>query len=166
MKYAAYGSNLHPFRLRKRTPSAVLLGIATVTEMSLRFHKRGNIDLSAKCNIVPRSNSYIYVAIFDIPDSEVPELDRAEGVGNGYDRRAIGIEGYGDCLTYIAAPTHIDESLKPYTWYKELVLLGCKAHGFPTVYRDFIHSIPAVQDPDPLRHTHQMQLVAEIQDST
>lgn len=166
MQYIAYGSNLHPIRLRKRTPSATLLGTASVTGMSLQFHKRGNTDFSAKCNIVSQPDSCVYVAVFDLPTAEIPTLDKAEGVGFGYERRSITIDNYGDCFTYIAAPTHIDASLKPYTWYKELVLLGCKAHGFPLAYIDYVQSIPAVHDPDPIRHTCQMQLVDDIRDGT
>jgi len=34
----------------------------------------------------------------------------------------------------VAASTHIDASLVPYDWYKEMVLLGARYHGLPAEY--------------------------------
>ena len=47
--YFAYGSNLHPERLRERVPSAESLGVARLEAHVLRFHKRGR-DGSGKCD--------------------------------------------------------------------------------------------------------------------
>ena len=44
----AYGSNLHPFRLTHRVPSAKLLGVVSVPGKRLAFHKRSD-DGSGKC---------------------------------------------------------------------------------------------------------------------
>ena len=65
MLYAAYGSNLHPGRLRKRVPSADLVGCAKIEGWSLNFNKRGK-DGSGKCSIGVSRNSFVYVAVYDM----------------------------------------------------------------------------------------------------
>lgn len=44
----AYGSNLHPLRLRKRVSTANLIGIVEMQGYQLAFHKRST-DESGKC---------------------------------------------------------------------------------------------------------------------
>jgi hypothetical protein len=166
MKYVAYGSNLHPIRLKKRTPSASLLGTAEVIDMSLMFHKQGNSDASGKCNIIPSRNSSVYVAVFEMSTDEIPILDRVEGAGNGYNRRSIVLPDYGECFTYFAADSHINNNLSPFRWYQELVLLGCEVHSFPQHYIDYVRSIPAIEDVDRARHQLHDLLIAELRNWT
>lgn len=82
MYYAAYGSNLHPLRLRERVASARLIGTHFLADWSLRFHKRSR-DKSAKCNI-DAGGSGIYVAVSDISVADMRTLDGIEGLGSGY----------------------------------------------------------------------------------
>lgn len=169
MLYAAYGSNLHPVRMKQRTPSARLLGTAAIAGMALHFHKRGYRDFSGKCNIVRDGEAFqrnrhpsIYAAIYDIPLAELSWLDHHEGAGSGYDRTLIEVDGFGDCVTYRAtAAHHIDDTLRPFTWYKTLVLVGCQKLAFPGSYVEAIRAIPAVRDLDGDRHQTHMQLAAE-----
>ena len=166
MLYAAYGSNLHPVRMRQRTPSARLIGTAAVAGMALRFHKRGYRDFSGKCNIVRNGDRCIYVAIYEIPLSEMRWLDHHEGAGSGYNRTLVKVEGFGNCVTYQAtAAAHIDDTLQPFTWYKTLVLAGCQKLAFPDSYVKAIRAVPAVQDLDSDRHETHMQLAAECVES-
>ncbi len=159
MKYAAYGSNLHPLRLQRRTGVATLLATAAIDNMAIRFHKRGNTDGSGKCNIIEQADASIHVAVFEIPRDGIEKLDVAEGVGSGYEKAMIAVPGFGECLTYIAQATHIDESLKPFEWYKDLVLAGCRFHQFPRHYIEAIEMQEAVADPDPERHAIHTQLL-------
>lgn len=163
MLYAAYGSNLHPHRLQRRTPSAKLLGSAVLKGKTLRFHKRGYRDFSGKCNIVAEQSSVVHMALYDISPAELPLLDAAEGAGAGYDRVAIALPKFGNCITYIANPAHTDDSLLPFSWYKALVLAGCEYMRFPADYIERVRSLPAVEDSDRPRHHHHMQLVKRCQ---
>ncbi len=160
MKYAAYGSNLHPIRLMERVPSAQFLGKAIIKDKALRFHKRSK-DRSGKCNIVTDINNNVYVAVYEIHESEKPALDNAEGVGYGYRTVTLEISGYGECFTYVAEQSNIDDSLLPYSWYKELVLVGCEKLNFPKDYIDFIRAVPATEDPDEELHAKKMKLVEQ-----
>ncbi len=160
MKYAAYGSNLHPFRLSQRTPTARLIGTAHLPDWSLRFCKRSK-DASGKCTIVAGSGG-VHVAIFDISADDKRVLDRIEGLGNGYAEIPLFIPGFGNCRSYVAEASHIDETLAPYDWYRELVLAGARTHGFPAEYVRRIESVAAVPDPDPRRHADQWALVDKV----
>ncbi len=158
IKYAAYGSNLHPIRLSKRTPSATLLGKGIFEGKALRFHKRSK-DGSAKCNIIDNDKQQVYVAVYEINENEKLLLDDAEGVGYGYQVCEVKIAGFGECFTYIAEDSYIDDSLKPYTWYKELVIVGCENLELPMTYINSVRSVDADLDFNKQRHEKYMELV-------
>ena len=59
-------------------------------------------------------------------------------------------------LSYLATPDYIDDSLKPYNWYKDFVLAGGREHGLPPEYiAEHIQSVEAVQDPNKARDQKQ-----------
>lgn len=160
MLYAAYGSNLHPLRLTERISSARLVTTGFLPKWSLHFHKRSK-DSSGKCSILPGEDG-VYVAIFDISAEDKLLLDKIEGLGIGYSEMVICLPEVGDCITYVAEESHIDDSLTPYDWYKELVLLGACTHGFPNDYLRRIESIPVHVDPDPYRSVTNLKTVELI----
>lgn len=161
MLYAAYGSNLHPFRLQQRTPSARFIGTGTLARYALRFHKRGYRDFSGKCNLVSCQSSTAHIAIYDVPTREMDLLDLSEGAGAGYDRMTLNVTGFGDCVIYLATAAHIDEGLQPFSWYKALVLVGCEQLNFPQDYVEKIRSVKSVIDVERDRHYFHMKLVAD-----
>ncbi len=160
MLYAAYGSNLHPLRLRRRTPSAALLGTARIDGWSLHFDKRGQ-DGSGKCTI-RRDGGSLYCAIYDICPAEKTRLDAIEGVGSGYVRSILPVPGYGLCATYVAETGYLDAALQPFCWYRDLVLAGAIAHGFDGAYVARIASVSAQTDPDTDRHRQNRRLADTI----
>lgn len=163
-RYAAYGSNLHPVRLQKRVSSARLLGAAHLDGYELKFHKVGWRDGSGKCNIVPSENR-VHLAVFEILEAERSILDQLEGVGWGYNTVEIEIEKFGVCSTYIADPGSIDETVLPIDWYKEMVRLGCVAHGFPRPYARAVETVSAIEDADERRAREQWRIVEELRDA-
>jgi hypothetical protein len=157
VRYAAYGSNLHPTRLLQRAAGASLLGAAAVGGRALRFHKR-SVDGSGKCNLI-ESDGEIHLAVYELEPRDRDHLDWVEGVGAGYEIAEIDLPAYGRCFLYSAADSHIDESLKPYSWYKELVLVGAEYLGFPKPYIEAIAAVETLVDPDPVRHSENMRIV-------
>ena len=109
MKYAAYGSNLHPLRLSRRLPSAELISSAYLPDWSLHFHKR-SIDESGKCNI-RRGGSGVHYAIFEISLEDKLALDRIEGVGP-------------ELATLIVATIAINQILGPVAFKQALTYVG------------------------------------------
>lgn len=166
--YFAYGSNLHPARLAARVPSARLDGIAELPGRRLRFCKR-SVDGSAKCTVGPgQASDRVLGAVYRLDAGEKPLLDRAEGLGKGYDlawqRLAVG--GLSrEVFSYVAAPDHVDQDLKPYHWYKQLVLAGAGYHAFPPDYIAAIEAVRSVDDPDPERRAANASLLRQCSSS-
>ena len=167
MHYLAYGSNLHPLRLTERVPNARLVGTTELRGYKLAFHKL-SVDGSAKCTLhcTTDSDDIAYAAIFFVPENEIAMLDAIEGVGKGYDKVNFSIKIDGapvDVFTYIASNTHLAFDLRPYDWYKRLVLAGARYHDFPRPYIDVIASVPRRQDANTRRRMANECLLARIE---
>ena len=159
MYYFAYGSNMSLVRLKERVPSAELLGCCSLRRHDLRFHKISK-DGSGKCDAFFTSNreDIIYGALFRIDASEKPNLDKAEGLGYGYTEKLVTvIDDNGnsvEAITYIAAK--IDETLRPYSWYVNHVLVGAKETSLPTDYiQEKIRDIGVDEDTDKERDSKE-----------
>ncbi len=160
IRYFAYGSNLHPLRLRERVASARLIGTATVAGFTLAFSKRGQ-DGSGKCTLAIGSD-VVHGAIFEMTRSDKAELDAIEGVGRGYERFELFAPGFGDCATYRAEAAWIDASLLPFCWYRDLVLAGAIEHGFGESYLECIRRLRTERDADVTRREHNERLVQRL----
>jgi len=161
----AYGSNMPTARLRERCPSAQPIGVAELPGYELRWHKKSK-DGSGKCDIVLTGlpGASVFGVLYKVPNGEKGALDRAEGLGAGYDETEIEVRRGADRLTvkaYIATAT--DPMLKPYTWYRGLAVAGAKQHGLPADYIARLEAVPADQDPNQKRHDRNMALVGEVQ---
>jgi gamma-glutamylcyclotransferase len=164
--YFAYGSNLHPIRLIKRVPSAELVGIAKHPNHRLSFHKKGQDD-SSKCNMFSSEagSDLIYGAIYQLERGHKNALDKIEGKGFGYIESQIALtyDGYEyPCFTYLAQQSHVDDNLKPYHWYKKLVILGAQYLEFPSAYISSIEAVESIEDLDPRRRIENETLIENI----
>lgn len=152
MKYFAYGSNMSLPRLKERVPSAERIGMVTLVEHSLRFHKFSRRDGSAKCDALFTGNpdDCIIGALFEIPAREKGPLDSAEGLGFGYEEKRVTVtDAQGNSLeafTYYATDT--DPSLLPYSWYVHHVIYGAREIGVPADYLDTVLATKSREDPD------------------
>ena len=93
-------------------------------------------------------------------------LDKAEGAGAGYNRTLINVDGFGDCVIYLAAPEHIDDRLLPFSWYKDLVLVGCDRFDFPENYVETIRAVGQKRDLACDRHNRHIELVEKCRQDT
>jgi hypothetical protein len=132
--------------------------IARLLGYKLCFHKK-SIDGSSKCDAFETGSDHdvVWGVVFNIPKSEKLALDKAEGLGSGYNQKEVDlITPSGErisAVTYYADETAIAEGLSPYTWYKEFVLRGAREHGLPSEYiSSSIDSISATIDIDPARN--------------
>lgn len=163
--YLAYGSNLHPLRLTARVPSARFLGLTTLLGYKLRFHKRHDPDGSGKCNmyLTGQDSDAVIGAIYAMHAEEKPLLDQCEGPGYRCDTMRLEFAGNThDCFVYIAEHSHIDDTLIPHCWYKNIVLLGAEYHRMPEPYLERIRQIRATQDPDATRHRMHYELIGQM----
>lgn len=160
MYYFAYGSNMSIRRLRVRVPSAMRHGVAILQKHLLKFHKVSQKDGSAKCDAkeTGRPEDRVIGVIFDLPESQKPELDRQEGLGCGYGQKDVSVQLSDstviESFTYFA--TRIDPDLKPWHWYKEHVLKGAVENGLPVEYIQEIEAVESIADPDVERHKREL----------
>ncbi len=135
----AYGSNMHPTRMRRRVPSARSIGIGFVTGRTVRYQKR-SMDGSAKAD-APRTkdqSDVVWGVVYEIRLDQKPELDRHEYLGVGYDEELVTLnlsDGRSiDAWIYVARPAAIDDSLRPWTWYTAFIVRGALHHRLPFCY--------------------------------
>ncbi len=167
MYYLAYGSNLHPIRLGLRAPSARFVGVTRLVGCRLMFRKRG-MDRSAKCNLDFSGNAShtAYGAVYDLHANEICLLDRAEGLGNGYDKERMQVwlgSSAVDAFVYLASASHLTADLDPYDWYKRLVLAGARKHRFPERYIEQIALAPSKPDADETRRLEMESLLIALE---
>lgn len=164
LKYFAYGSNMHPYRLWQRVPSSAPIETVELIGHVLRFHKRSP-DGSGKCNIFRTGleSDRVIGMLYRIDPGERESLDRAEGLGSGYFHAELSVSGRTGshlAFAYVADPRFIDDALKPYSWYKALVLSGARTHGLPLEYVSAIERHEAIDDPDDARHREHLRILA------
>ena len=136
MKIFCYGSNMNTERITERCSSSRFISRAKVNGYKLVFNKKSK-DKSGKANLIYTGDkSLVWGVIFDISEDQKPLLDKAEGLGRGYDDYKLivinDLEQEIECVCYIATDEkYLDNNLKPYDWYKEYCLIGAKQHNLP-----------------------------------
>lgn len=163
--YFAYGSNLHPLRLGRRTPSLRLLGCAWLTGYDLRFHKVCETDGSAKANAYCTGSPVDGVrgAVYELAPDDFPTLDAVEGLGEGgYELRTALIsvaDEATEVFFYSARPEAIDPDRRPWGWYRDLIWRGAEWHEMPADYIEAIRQVPAACDPDEARRRENLAML-------
>jgi gamma-glutamylcyclotransferase len=165
--YFAYGSNMLSARLQalERCPSARTLGVAEFRGHDLHWHKLSRKDGSGKCDVVASAlpGTAALGVLYEIAESERPALDREEGLNKGYDAIEAGVLFKGvPTVARSYKATEKDTALRPYTWYRALVVAGAKEHGLPADYIARLEAVPADQDPDQKRHDENMALIGKV----
>lgn len=149
--YFAYGSNMLTSRLRKRTPTAQVLGHARLEHWHLRFDKRSQ-DGTGKCHIMPRLNHLVHGVLFKLHPDDIKSLDRAEGRGFGYNHHhlEVTLAACGtrhSALTYVADSRYMQPGLRPMERYHGLVIAGAEEHGLPAEYVAMLRAVRCVSNP-------------------
>ncbi|MBV6306304.1 gamma-glutamylcyclotransferase [Candidimonas humi] len=160
--YFAYGSNMLSSRLRERCPSARPVGVAELPDHELRWHKRSK-DNSGKCDVVACQGKRVIGVLYRIEACDKKALDRAEGLGKGYQEIEAHVLHDGNNVfakTYQATAT--DESLIPYEWYKALVIAGAQENGLPQDYVEQLKLVVSTDDPDRARHDKEFHLIEGV----
>ena len=151
MLYFAYGSNMLTERLRARVPSAKPVATARLPGWTLRFHKRSQ-DGSGKCNVVETSDesATVHGVLFEFTTDDLSALDAAEHRGNGYERRRVHPQTSNqavEAFAYVAQPAYVDDALRPYDWYRTIVMAGAYQHTLPSQYRNGLEATHNYPDP-------------------
>lgn len=118
-----------------RCPSARPVGAVYAEDYALEFSKLSTKDGSGKGSLIAAPGRRAYGVLFEIDDTELDALDRAEGRGRGYDRddsfliRRVDTDEEINSVTYVADKR--DTSLRPFDWYLALVVAGARQNGLP-----------------------------------
>jgi len=150
-------------RLKDRVPSACYVTIATLFKHELRFHKKSK-DGSSKCDAYETGSDdhRIIGVVFEVSESEKPELDKKEGLRNGYEEKQVNLVTQSgenvEAITYYA--TNIDKTKKPYDWYKQHVINGAEEFGLPDDYIDKIRNTESIIDNKPSRYEIELSIYA------
>ncbi|MGC7403998.1 gamma-glutamylcyclotransferase family protein [Pandoraea pneumonica] len=153
--YFAYGSNMYVPRLTAptRAPSARALCAGYVVGRRLTFNKVSK-DGSGKCDCLETGNpdDRIFGVLFAVNVGDRRNLDRVEGVRNGYEVQNVDVitsDRNIQALTYVATDT--SKGVRPYDWYWEFVLRGAEEAGHPEDHVRLIRNTVWVKDPDDAR---------------
>ena len=158
----AYGSNMSSRRLRARTPSARPIGVGQLAGHKLMWHKAGR-DGSGKCDAYETGDAahVVWGVLYRIDRSERVHLDRAEGLGHGYEYKTVRVlTACGIVAAGVYHATHIDAALQPFDWYLAYVLHGAREHGLPDGYQRELARINAVVDADDLLRSQNLAVLA------
>jgi gamma-glutamylcyclotransferase (GGCT)/AIG2-like uncharacterized protein YtfP len=158
----AYGSNMCSARLLDYSVTPESVGEAAVLhDHRLLFNKWSQKHLSGKANVEPSAGAHVWGVLYSIPDAQLPVLDRGEG--SGYQRSLLTVATLDgstrDAWVYRAKPRSTRAGARPFSWYRDFLLLGAKEHGLPPDYQLALAAIEAESDPDATREAGRRELM-------
>lgn len=145
-RYFAYGSNMWPPQLCSRCGSARSVGRVTARGWRVLYDKPG-ADGTAKANLREAPGEEVEGVLYEIDDSDRPELDGAEP---GYTPFEIDVSlDSGElvgALTYRWRPGGTDAL--PLDWYVGLVTAGAELHGLSESHVATLSGAESRSEPD------------------
>lgn len=162
----AYGSNMNLNRLIQRVPSAVKVCNVFLPGYKLVCNKVSKKDGSAKANIIKTDNpaELVWGVLFTINKNEKRLLDKAEGLGMGYNEDTLIFFDETNnsyvAQVYIADSKAIDDNLVPYDWYKEFIVSGAILNNLPAEYIAKLQSITCILDHDEKRRNENYAILS------
>ena len=116
--YLAYGSNLNVDQMEMRCPTARILGTAKIKDRRLAF--RGS-KTGAYLTIEPCPGAEVPVAVWEVKDQDVRNLDRYEGFPAFYEKEELWI-------TYRGIKTNRQRTVKAFVY----IMTGNRPVGIPS----------------------------------
>jgi gamma-glutamylcyclotransferase len=159
VKVFTYGSNMLTARILERAPSAQAVTIGSLKGYQLCWHKKSR-DGSGKCGVTETGfpQHVVWGVVYEMNVEDKLNLDRAE---QGYEVRAVMvITQIGDLAATTYYPTSGNPDLRPYDWYRNLVVAGARGHLLPQEYVVTLQSIVAINDNDVARAEKSRLLLA------
>jgi gamma-glutamylcyclotransferase (GGCT)/AIG2-like uncharacterized protein YtfP len=137
MNYFAYGSNLSSNFIRDYTPSAVFVMKAGLPNYKVEFrHYSKNLG-GGISSIVETPGSLVRGVIYEVPESELAELDVLESVPEGVYRRDQYLVLGEDNQWHLADLYRVSTPTGPYTpstRYVDFMIEGAREHGLDAGY--------------------------------
>jgi gamma-glutamylcyclotransferase (GGCT)/AIG2-like uncharacterized protein YtfP len=125
INYFAYAHNTNTHVVKKRCPSAKLIGTGILKNFKLVFRHYADIE--------NEDNTECYGVIWNINIKDLRTLDYDEGIHKSYNRIPISVDtenGPVKAMAYIMDPANSVKKPTP-EWYIKSVEDGYKEHGLP-----------------------------------
>jgi len=149
--YFAYGSNLHPEKLRSRADLKVRdEACAFVDGWGLRFDMPGIPPAEpSMANLVEETGNTVHGAVISLSGEDCEALARSEGGSIFYRRVELEATTYDQrrvrAFAFVGAPeVQLQESRPPSRRYLDLIRAGARARGLDPAYCDRLDRLPAV----------------------
>ncbi len=128
--YFAYGSNMDPCRMIKRSVCFSKREHAILEGWKLVFNKVSSRNSNEGfTNIEREEGSIVEGILYEIECSDLEKLDRHEGYPEHYRRECVKVKLDNgeevEAVTYIANKNRVKEGLKPSKEYLRHLLKGC-----------------------------------------
>jgi gamma-glutamylcyclotransferase (GGCT)/AIG2-like uncharacterized protein YtfP len=136
--YFAYGSNMARRRIGERAPGARARGRARLGGFRLVADKPGR-DGSAKLNVVPDAEGFVWGALWELAPPDLARLDRHE---RGYERREVTVDSDAGAIAATTYVSRLRGEPGLDRGYKEFVLAGAREHGLPPEWIALLESLP------------------------
>jgi hypothetical protein len=135
--------------------------VGKLVGFELYWNKRSS-DGSGKCSVTETGHPkhVVWGVAYEMSASDKSNLDRVEGLGQGYGERAVNVQTQAErlsALTYYA--TSIDPGMRPYDWYRDLVVAGAREHELPDEYVRMLEKVATVTDSDADRAARNHRLL-------
>lgn len=158
----AYASLLDPALMRERCPSHREIGLASFADHRIHFPRYSERWGGGGASLGLSHGHDAWGYVYEVPDDEVPALDRAEGwygpgdPRNAYERQTVTVDLVRPddgsvprrvrAVAYLGRPT---EPVPPSARYLETILRGARARRLPEEYVAELAAIPAAPDETP-----------------
>jgi gamma-glutamylcyclotransferase len=129
----AYGSNMAVSEMEAWCRDYRFLGPARLDGFRVEFRRRSIRWRGGAADIVPAPGESVWGALYELPDGELDRLDRKEGEGFAYRRRAVEVEHAGEPLAAVAYEV-IDKEpneVAPTPEYLDLLRTAARERGVP-----------------------------------
>lgn len=148
-------------RIQDAASSAVAIDIGFIQGHRFTFGKVSR-DGSGECDIEATNNqkNRVYGVLYEINVKDKSNLNDAEGLGTYSEANIQVVTSAGNCIaaTYVARYKEA-ASLRPYQWYKALVIAGAVEHGLPNEYLEWLRTFEAQADSNGARRAESEALL-------
>ncbi|MEZ0071287.1 gamma-glutamylcyclotransferase family protein [Planotetraspora sp. GP83] len=145
--YFGYGTLLGTDEMRKYCPGAEKVAVASFPGHRLEFWAYDENRVG--CHLAEAPGTTAYGVVYRVPDSEMADLDRASGVGNGWFRRLPIDVTTVDGVPMVVTTYFLTDPLRPATpddAYVGLVREGSRSAGLPEDFvvrlNDYLDALP------------------------
>ena len=131
--YFAYGSNMDPTHMARRSPGAEVVGPARLDGFRLAFSVYSTEWEGGAANLDLDEGSRVWGVLWEIPEEEIGGLDAFEGHPTFFRREDVVVQGpEGSTIAWTYRVAHQERSyVRPTDEYVNRLISAIRQHGLP-----------------------------------